>query len=207
VADQTTFEVADAKSYRGSYDLICFFDCLHDMGDPVGVAEYAREHLAEGGTVLLVEPFALDDRHSNLTQNPMAPLLYTASSCICTPNSLSQEVGLGLGAQAGTARLRDVFAQAGFTHFRLAAETPHPGGPRLIEGWAAVAVASVGVPTTVTVTAPVRCASWSEVPRHDRQRGGNERGGDLHGERGYLLSPAQVPSELHLTQSRPVTLL
>ena len=124
VADQTTFEVADAKSYRGSYDLICFFDCLHDMGDPVGVAEYARAHLAEGGTVLLVEPFALDDRHSNLTQNPMAPLLYTASSCICTPNSLSQEVGLGLGAQAGRARLRDVFAQAGFTHFRLAAETP-----------------------------------------------------------------------------------
>jgi SAM-dependent methyltransferase len=124
VSSQTTFEVADAKGYRGSFDLICFFDCLHDMGDPVGIAEYARGHLADGGTVLLVEPFALDDRHSNLTENPMAPLLYTASSCICTPNSLSQEVGLGLGAQAGEARLRDVFAQAGFTHFRRAAETP-----------------------------------------------------------------------------------
>ena len=124
VSNQTTFEVADAKGYSGSYDLICFFDCLHDMGDPVGIAAYARGRLADGGTILLVEPFALDDRHSNLTQNPMAPLLYTASSCICTPNSLSQEVGLGLGAQAGEARLRDVFAQAGFTHFRLAAETP-----------------------------------------------------------------------------------
>ena len=124
VSNQTTFEVADAKSYSGSYDLICFFDCLHDMGDPVGIAEFARGRLADGGTILLVEPFALDDRHSNLTQNPMAPLLYTASSCICTPNSLSQEVGLGLGAQAGEGRLRDVFAQAGFTHFRLAAETP-----------------------------------------------------------------------------------
>ena len=124
VSNHTTFEVADAKSYSGSYDLICFFDCLHDMGDPVGIAEYARGRLADGGTILLVEPFALDDRHSNLTENPMAPLLYTASSCICTPNSLSQEVGLGLGAQAGEARLRDVFAQAGFTHFRRAAETP-----------------------------------------------------------------------------------
>ena len=74
--------------------------------------------------MFLVEPFALDDRSANLTDNPMAALLYTASSSICTPNSLSQEVGLGLGAQAGEARLRDVFAQAGFTRFRRAAETP-----------------------------------------------------------------------------------
>ncbi len=124
VTDATTFEVADAKSYPGTYDLICFFDCLHDMGDPVGIAAYAREHLAEGGTVLLVEPFALDDRQANLTENPMAALLYTASSSICTPNSLSQEVGLGLGAQAGEARLREVFEQAGYTQFRRAAETP-----------------------------------------------------------------------------------
>ena len=124
VSSQTTFDVADAKGYSGSFDLICFFDCLHDMGDPVGIAEYARGHLADGGTILLVEPFALDDRHSNMSDNPMAPLLYTASSCICTPNSLSQEIGLGLGAQAGEAKLRDVFAQAGFTHFRRAAETP-----------------------------------------------------------------------------------
>ena len=124
VTEATTFEVADAKSYPGTFDVICFFDCLHDMGDPVGIAAYARQHLAEGGTVLLVEPFALDDRHANLTENPMAALLYTASSSICTPNSLSQEVGLGLGAQAGEARLRDVFEQAGFTRFRRAAETP-----------------------------------------------------------------------------------
>ena len=124
VAAQTNFEVADAKGYDGTFDLICFFDCLHDMGDPVGIARHALDHLAEDGTVLLVEPFALDDRAANLTGNPMAALLYTASSGICTPNSLSQEVGLGLGAQAGEARLRDVFEQAGFTRFRRAAETP-----------------------------------------------------------------------------------
>ena len=124
VADRTNFEVADAKGYGGTFDLICFFDCLHDMGDPVGIARYAREHLEPGGTVLLVEPFALDDRLTNLTDNPMAALLYTASSAICTPNSLSQDVGLGLGAQAGEAKLRDVFEQAGYTHFRRAAETP-----------------------------------------------------------------------------------
>ncbi|HMF03636.1 MAG TPA: class I SAM-dependent methyltransferase [Acidimicrobiia bacterium] len=124
VGDRVSFAVAEAQGYEGTYDLICFFDCVHDMGDPVGIARYAREHLAEGGTVLLVEPFALDDRAANLTDNPMAALLYTASSSICTPNSLSQEVALGLGAQAGEARLCDVFEQAGFTHFRRAAETP-----------------------------------------------------------------------------------
>ena len=124
MAERTTFIVADAKGYDGTFDLICFFDCLHDMGDPVGIARYARDHLAEDGTVLLVEPFALDDRAENIASNPMAPLLYTASSSICTPNSLSQDVGLGLGAQAGEARLRDVFAEAGFNRFRRAAETP-----------------------------------------------------------------------------------
>ena len=91
---------------RASFDLICFFDCLHDMGDPVGIARYARDHLEPDGTVLLVEPFALDDRADNIAGNPMAALFYTASSAICTPNSLSQEVALGLGAQAGEARLR-----------------------------------------------------------------------------------------------------
>jgi SAM-dependent methyltransferase len=124
IADRTAFATADAKSYPGTYDLICFFDCLHDMGDPVGILAHAYEHLAEGGTVLLVEPFALADRVENLTDNPLAPLLYTASSSICTPNSLSQDVGLGLGAQAGEDRLRAVAEKAGFTHFRRAAETP-----------------------------------------------------------------------------------
>jgi SAM-dependent methyltransferase len=124
VEDRTAFAVAGAKDYPGTYDLICFFDCLHDMGDPVGVAAYAREHLDSDGTVLLVEPFALDGRAANQANNPMATLLYTASTAICTPNSLSQEVGLGLGAQAGEARLRDVFEEAGFSRFRRASESP-----------------------------------------------------------------------------------
>ncbi|HVW31112.1 MAG TPA: class I SAM-dependent methyltransferase [Acidimicrobiia bacterium] len=124
VADRTTFEEATAKTYDGTFDLICFFDCLHDMGDPVGIARHALEHLAPDGTVLLVEPFALDDRPDNLTGNPMAALFYNASTAVCLPNSLSQEVGLGLGAQAGEARLRAVFEEAGFTRFRRAAETP-----------------------------------------------------------------------------------
>jgi 2-polyprenyl-3-methyl-5-hydroxy-6-metoxy-1,4-benzoquinol methylase len=124
VAHRTEFAVAGAKDYPGRYSLICFFDCLHDMGDPVGVAHYAREHLEENGAVLLVEPIALDDRATNIAENPLAALLYAASSTLCTPNSLSQEVGLGLGAQAGEARLRDVFTEAGFTTFRRTAETP-----------------------------------------------------------------------------------
>ena len=94
------------------------------MGDPVGVARHARERLEPDGTVLLVEPFAIDGRGANIAGNPMAALLYTASTVVCTPNSLSQEVGLGLGAQAGEARLRQVFQDAGFTRFRRAAETP-----------------------------------------------------------------------------------
>jgi 2-polyprenyl-3-methyl-5-hydroxy-6-metoxy-1,4-benzoquinol methylase len=124
VGDRTTFEQADAKGYDGTFDLICFFDCLHDMGDPVGIARYAREHLDPAGTVLLVEPFALDGRSANLADNPMAALFYGASSAVCLPNSLSQEVGLGLGAQAGEAKLHSVFEEAGFTRFRRAAETP-----------------------------------------------------------------------------------
>ena len=89
-----------------------------------GLLRYAHDHLEPGGTVLLVEPFALDAKADNLTRNPMAAMMYTASSAICTPNSLSQEVALGLGAQAGEARLRQVFDEAGYTHFRRAAETP-----------------------------------------------------------------------------------
>jgi 2-polyprenyl-3-methyl-5-hydroxy-6-metoxy-1,4-benzoquinol methylase len=118
------FQHKTATSYPGQYDLICFFDCLHDMGDPVGAARYAREHLLPGGTVMLVEPFALDDRAKNMQNNPMAALFFAASTSICTPNSLSQERAMGLGAQAGEARLRGVFGEAGFGHFRRAAETP-----------------------------------------------------------------------------------
>jgi 2-polyprenyl-3-methyl-5-hydroxy-6-metoxy-1,4-benzoquinol methylase len=124
VADRTTFEVADAKSYEGTFDLICFFDCLHDLGDPVGAARHARSQLAPDGTVLLVEPFAMDGRPTNLAQNPAAALLYSGSTAVCTPNSLSQEIGLALGAQAGEARLRQVFEEAGYSQFRRAAETP-----------------------------------------------------------------------------------
>jgi SAM-dependent methyltransferase len=124
VSERANFQVATAKSYPGEFDLICFFDCLHDMGDPVGAARHARERLLRGGTVLLVEPFALDERPKNIAENPMAALMYVASSCVCAPNSLSQEVGLALGAQAGEAKLREVFKEAGFSHFRRAAQTP-----------------------------------------------------------------------------------
>jgi 2-polyprenyl-3-methyl-5-hydroxy-6-metoxy-1,4-benzoquinol methylase len=124
LSERAHFQVATATSYAGQFDLICFFDCLHDMGDPVGVARHAREHLLPGGTILLVEPFAVDSRPKNIAENPMAALFYVASSCICTPNSLSQDVGLALGAQAGEAKLREVFKEAGFNHFRLAAQTP-----------------------------------------------------------------------------------
>ena len=123
VDDRVRFERAAAKEIPGSgYDLVCFFDCLHDMGDPVGAARRAREVLADDGTVLLVEPFANDDLDGNM--NPVGRMFYAASTCVCTPNSLSQEVGLGLGAQAGERRLRQVFSEAGFRHFRRATETP-----------------------------------------------------------------------------------
>jgi SAM-dependent methyltransferase len=123
VAERVTFARATAKDYPGhDYDLICFFDCLHDMGDPVGAARHAYQTLKPDGTVLLVEPFAGDHLQENST--PVGRLYYAASTFICTPNALSQEVGLGLGAQAGEARLREVFREAGFTHFRRATETP-----------------------------------------------------------------------------------
>lgn len=124
VADRVSFETAAADEYPGSYDLISFFDCLHDMGDPVGAARYARQHLTPGGSVLLVEPFALDDHDENLTANPVAPLFYHASLAVCAPNSLSQEPRAALGAQAGEARLREIFEQAGYTRFRRAAQAP-----------------------------------------------------------------------------------
>lgn len=123
LGERLRFDVATATSYEGRYDLVCFFDCLHDLGDPVGAAQYAREHLTEGGTVMLVEPFALATRAENHA-NPIAAMLYSASTFLCTPNSLSQEVGLALGAQSGESRMRTVFEAAGFRHFRRATETP-----------------------------------------------------------------------------------
>lgn len=117
------FEVAAAKHFPGSdYDLVAFFDCLHDMGDPVGAAAHARKSLKPDGTMLLVEPFAHDDLVENL--NPVGRMYYCFSTMICTPASISQEVGLALGAQAGEKRLREVAIEGGFTQFRRAAETP-----------------------------------------------------------------------------------
>ena len=114
VADRVRFEVASAKDYpQDGYDLITFFDCLHDMGDPVGAAVHARRALADGGTVMLVEPFAGDRPEDN--HNPVGRAFYGFSTVICTMASRAQEVGLALGAQAGEARLREIFEQAGFT--------------------------------------------------------------------------------------------
>lgn len=120
---RVSFQQASAKEYPGhDHDLVCFFDCLHDMGDPVGAARHAYHALKADGTVMLVEPYAEDSLEGNLT--PVGRLFYAASTFICTPNSLSQEVGLGLGAQAGEARLRAVFEEAGFSRFRRATQTP-----------------------------------------------------------------------------------
>jgi SAM-dependent methyltransferase len=123
VADRATFVEATAKGYlEGDFDLICFFDCLHDMGDPVGAARQAYKALKPDGTVLLVEPFAGDKVQDNF--NPIGRMFYAASTFLCTPNSLSQEVGRALGAQAGEATLSQVFAEAGFRRFRRATQTP-----------------------------------------------------------------------------------
>jgi len=123
VGARVSFVTATAKAYlEEEFDLICFFDCLHDMGDPLGAARHAHEALKDDGSVLLVEPFAGNSLQENST--PVGRLFYAASTMICTPNSLSQEVGRGLGAQAGEARLRELFAEAGFSRFRRATETP-----------------------------------------------------------------------------------
>jgi SAM-dependent methyltransferase len=123
VGDRVRFEVAGAKEYPGTgYGLITFFDCLHDMGDPVGAATHARKALDPDGTLMLVEPMAGDRIEDNL--NPVGRVYYGFSTVCCTPASLSQEVGLGLGAQAGEARLREVCESAGFSRFRRATETP-----------------------------------------------------------------------------------
>ena len=123
VADRVSFEVASAKDYPGTgYDVIAFFDCLHDMGDPEGALRHARSAIADDGTILLVEPFAGDRVEENL--NPVGRAFYGFSTVICTMASKAQEVGLALGAQAGEARWREIFSQTGFTRFRRATETP-----------------------------------------------------------------------------------
>lgn len=123
VADRVTFDVASAKDFPGkAYDLVTVFDCLHDMGDPVGASKYVRQSLALDGTWMIVEPFAHDRLQDNL--NPVGRVYYSFSTLLCTPCSRSQEVGLCLGAQAGEARIREVATAAGFTHFRRASETP-----------------------------------------------------------------------------------
>jgi SAM-dependent methyltransferase len=123
VAARAGFEVARAVDYPGrDYGLICFFDCLHDLGDPVAAARHAAEALAPDGTVMLVEPFANDRVEDNLS--PVARLYYAASTTICCAHAISEGGNLVLGAQAGEARLAEVFRKAGFTHFRRAAETP-----------------------------------------------------------------------------------
>jgi SAM-dependent methyltransferase len=123
VADRVQFETAAASSDHGEdHDLVTMFDCLHDMGDPVGAARQVRRMLAPDGTWMIVEPMAGDRVEDNF--NPVGRAYYGFSTFLCTPASLSQEVGLALGAQAGEARIREVVSEAGFSRFRRAAETP-----------------------------------------------------------------------------------
>jgi SAM-dependent methyltransferase len=122
LSDRVEFELGTAKDFKGKYDLVCFFDCLHDMGDPAGACVHVREQLAPDGTLMLIEPMAADDLNDNI--NPVGAAYYGFSTLLCTPSSLSQEVGTALGAQAGEARLREIANGAGFGTFRRVAETP-----------------------------------------------------------------------------------
>ena len=123
VGDHIRFEVSSAKTYPGKdYDFVTFFDCLHDMGDPAGASAHVRSSLKDDGTWMIVEPLAGDKLEDNL--NPIGRAFYSASTLLCTPASLSQEVGLALGAQAGEKRLREVVTSGGFSHFRRATQTP-----------------------------------------------------------------------------------
>ena len=123
VSDRVHFDIAPASSYSGTgYDLVTMFDCLHDMGDPVGAARHVHQSLAGDGTWMIVEPAAGDRTEDNF--NPVGRAYYGFSTLLCTPASLSQEVGLALGAQAGEARIRDVVTSGGLTRFRRVAETP-----------------------------------------------------------------------------------
>jgi ubiquinone/menaquinone biosynthesis C-methylase UbiE len=123
VADRARFEVASAQTFSGvGYDLVATFDCLHDMGDPVGAARHIRQALDADGTWLIVEPLAGDTLAENL--NPVGRVYYSGSTFVCVPNARSQPGGYALGAQAGEAAIRQVAGQAGFSRFRRAAETP-----------------------------------------------------------------------------------
>jgi 2-polyprenyl-3-methyl-5-hydroxy-6-metoxy-1,4-benzoquinol methylase len=123
VGGHIRFEVSSAKTFPGAdYDFVTMFDCLHDMGDPAGAATHVRSTLKKDGTWMIVEPFAGDRLEDNL--NPIGRAFYGASTMLCTPASLSQEVGLALGAQAGEKRLREVVTSGGFTKFRRATQTP-----------------------------------------------------------------------------------
>ena len=123
VGDHIEFQVAKAKDYPGKdYDFVTFFDCLHDMGDPVGAADHVRSTLKKDGTWMIVEPSAGDRIEDNL--HPIGRAFYGASTLLCTPASLSQEVGLALGAQAGEKKLREVVLAGGFKSFRRATQTP-----------------------------------------------------------------------------------
>jgi ubiquinone/menaquinone biosynthesis C-methylase UbiE len=123
VTERVRFEPAPASSFPGQgYDLVTMFDCLHDMGDPVGAAAHVRQTLADDGTWMIVEPAAGDRIEDNL--NPVGRAYYAFSTLLCTPCSLSQEVGMALGAQAGEARIRDIVTGAEFSQFRKVASTP-----------------------------------------------------------------------------------
>lgn len=123
VEERVRFTVATAETTpEDAFDLICCFDCVHDMGDPAGVLTRLRAALKPNGTLMIVEPFAGDTLESNL--NPIGRIYYAASTMLCTPSALAQSAGPALGAQAGEAKTREIVGQAGFAHFRRAAETP-----------------------------------------------------------------------------------
>jgi SAM-dependent methyltransferase len=123
VGDRVTFAVASAKAFPGKgYDFVAFFDCLHDMGDPVGAAAHVHSTMKSDGTWMIVEPYAEDTTEGNL--NPVGRVFYSASTMLCVPASISQEVGAALGAQAGEKRIREVVTGGGFQKFRRATQTP-----------------------------------------------------------------------------------
>ena len=123
LGDRLRFEVASAASYPGDrYDFVTFFDCLHDMGDPVAAARHVCSTMQDDGTWMIVEPFADDATEKN--HNPVGRVFYSASTLLCVPASLSQEKGMALGAQAGEKQIGEVVRAGGFSRFHRAAQTP-----------------------------------------------------------------------------------